>query len=113
MEATGHTYSDEWASDADGHWHACGCGAKAGEATHELEVRNAKEATETEKGYTGDKVCKICGYIAEKGKEIPAKETIPETGENDALILWVSLIGASGMLAAAALAITKKRKAHK
>jgi len=113
LEATGHTYSDEWASDADGHWHACGCGAKAGEATHELEVRNAKEATETEKGYTGDKVCKICGYIAEKGKEIPAKETIPETGENDALILWVSLIGASGMLAAAALAITKKRRAKK
>ncbi len=35
---------------------------------------NAKEATCTEVGYTGDKVCKWCGIMLEKGKEIPMKE---------------------------------------
>ncbi len=35
---------------------------------------NAKEATCTEVGYTGDKVCKWCGIVMEKGKEIPMKE---------------------------------------
>lgn len=35
---------------------------------------NAKEATCTEVGYTGDKVCKWCGTMLEKGKEIPMKE---------------------------------------
>lgn len=35
---------------------------------------NAKEATCTEVGYTGDKVCKWCGIVLEKGKEIPMKE---------------------------------------
>ena len=35
---------------------------------------NAKEATCTEVGYTGDKVCKWCGIVIEKGKEIPMKE---------------------------------------
>ena len=35
---------------------------------------NAKEATCTEVGYTGDKVCKWCGIMLEKGKEIPIKE---------------------------------------
>lgn len=35
----------------------------------ETEIRNAKEATCTEAGYTGDKVCKICGEVLEKGSE--------------------------------------------
>ncbi len=35
---------------------------------------NAKEATCTEVGYTGDKICKWCGIMLEKGKEIPMKE---------------------------------------
>ena len=36
------------------------------------ELRNAKEATCTEDGYTGDTVCKICGYTV-PGTVIPAK----------------------------------------
>ncbi len=35
------------------------------------ELKNAKEATCTEEGYTGDKVCKDCGAVLEKGKVIP------------------------------------------
>ena len=38
------------------------------------ELKDAKEATCTEVGYTGDKVCKWCGIMLEKGKEIPMKE---------------------------------------
>ena len=34
-------------------------------------VKNAKKATETAEGYTGDKVCKDCGAVVEKGKVIP------------------------------------------
>ena len=40
------------------------------------EVRNAKEATETEDGYTGDTYCKGCDAIIEKGTTIPAGRTI-------------------------------------
>ena len=44
------------------------------DAHGETELKNAKEATCTEKGYTGDKVCKDCGKVAEAGEEIPMKE---------------------------------------
>lgn len=42
--------------------------------TAAAELKDAKEATCTEVGYTGDKVCKWCGIMLEKGKEIPMKE---------------------------------------
>lgn len=35
------------------------------------EIRGAKEATETEAGYTGDKYCKDCDTLIEQGKTIP------------------------------------------
>ena len=35
------------------------------------EIRNAKEATETEAGYTGDKYCKDCDTLIEQGKTSP------------------------------------------
>lgn len=41
------------------------------------ELANVAEATCTEAGYTGDKVCKWCGEVIEKGKEIPAKGHTP------------------------------------
>lgn len=37
----------------------------------ETELKNAKEATCTAEGYTGDKVCKVCGEVLEQGKAIP------------------------------------------
>ena len=36
----------------------------------ESEVKGAKEATCTEDGYTGDKVCKVCGEILERGGHV-------------------------------------------
>ena len=38
--------------------------------THDTELKSAKEATCTKDGYTGDNVCKVCGYT-EKGQTIP------------------------------------------
>ena len=39
---------------------------------HKTELRNAKEATCTEDGYTGDEVCTTCGEIVKRGEVIPA-----------------------------------------
>ena len=38
----------------------------------QVEVINAKEATCTEDGYTGDTVCKVCGQPVQQGSVIPA-----------------------------------------
>ena len=43
---------------------------------HQTEVQNAKEATCTENGYTGDTVCTVCGETVAKG------EVIKATGHN-------------------------------
>lgn len=40
-------------------------------------LANVKEATCTEVGYTGDKVCKFCNTVMEEGKEIPMIEHTP------------------------------------
>lgn len=37
---------------------------------HSIVTKNAKKATCFATGYTGDKVCKVCGNITEKGKKI-------------------------------------------
>ena len=72
----------------------------------ETELKNAKEATCTVEGYTGDKVCKVCGLVVEKGKVtakaahnfkdgkctvckatdpnyVPTKPTVPENGDKE------------------------------
>ncbi|MCR5136746.1 MAG: hypothetical protein K6C12_06575 [Oscillospiraceae bacterium] len=41
-------------------------------AAHKPETRGAKPATPTEKGYTGDEVCTVCGETVSKGTEIPS-----------------------------------------
>jgi hypothetical protein len=38
----------------------------------ETEVRNAKQATEFEEGYTGDTHCAGCGTVLENGQTIPS-----------------------------------------
>ena len=39
---------------------------------HSIELKNAKEATCTEDGYTGDEICTVCGEIVKQGEVIPA-----------------------------------------
>ena len=110
-----HSYGADWKSDSDNHWHECSCGSIADKAAHDMETKNAKDATATEKGYTGDKVCKVCGYTV-KGKAIPVSGTTkptnptkpdgntdvtsPKTGDNSNLALWfaVLFISCSGVI---------------
>lgn len=46
--------------------------------TAAAELKGAKDATCTEKGYTGDTVCKWCDKVMKAGEEIPMKEHTPE-----------------------------------
>ena len=107
--AAGHVYGSDWKYDAENHWHECSCGDKADVEAHEVEVRNAKEAKPGEKGYTGDKVCKVCGYIVEAGKEIPAKEAendIPQTDAAGGVVGGLALV----IMLGAALVVLRCRR---
>ena len=74
-----HSWSEEWTADETHHWHKCEepyCDITEiedmdGYEEHEIELINAKEPTETEVGYSGDKVCSVCGALIEEGSEIP------------------------------------------
>ncbi len=105
-----HNYSEEWVADGDSHWHECECGAKSDEDTHSggeadcknpadceicdkpygnvdegnhtgnTEIRNDKEATTEEHGYTGDTYCKDCDELLEEGEDVPQ---INDDGSSD------------------------------
>lgn len=73
--SVGHVHSPDaaWSSNADGHWHACsGCADKLDYEVHTPKTVNAKAATCTEDGYTGDTVCSVCGYEISQGEAVPA-----------------------------------------
>ena len=117
-----HTYGTDCKSDKDSHWHECTCGDKKDTAAHTPKTVNGKEATTTEKGYTGDTVCGICGYEIAKGEDIPAKvtptepddnkPTSPETGDSSNMVLWFSLLILSALCLVGASVIGKKSKVN-
>lgn len=95
----------------------CGvCGAEYGDfLPHELTETEAKEATCSEEGYTGDKACAVCGETLEKGEVIPklahdyrdGKCTVcgaadpdysesPQTGDYGNILPWIALLFAAG-----------------
>ena len=47
-------------------WHPCCVGE------HKFELTGKKEPNCTDKGYTGDTACSVCGIVSAKGEEIPA-----------------------------------------
>lgn len=59
--AHAHQYSDQWSSDAAGHWHECQCGEKSDLSAHQFQWVIDREATATK---TGEKhqECTTCGY---------------------------------------------------
>ena len=86
---------------------------------HDTELVDAKDATCTEDGYTGDEVCKICQAVVKQGEVIPAlghdykdgkcsrcgaeepttpvEPGKPATGDSSTLVLWLALLAVSGM----------------
>lgn len=107
---------------------------------HSTVVKNAKGATCTEPGYTGDKVCTVCGETVKTGEVIPAaghsykdgKCTVcgaadpnansggntgnngtdsPNTADEAAMGLWLSLMTVAAL--AGAVLVLGKRFRHK
>ena len=114
-----HSYSEEWSSDENNHWHACECGAKADTAAHTYgEWSVTKEATETETG-SKERTCTVCAYVQteaipaagtgeptdstdptdssdSQGQQDPSGDTgSPQTGDSSNMMLWISLMLAS------------------
>ncbi|MDO4573001.1 MAG: leucine-rich repeat domain-containing protein, partial [Clostridia bacterium] len=112
-ELAAHSHSSDWSSDAADHWHECSvCNDKADLAAHSETTVGAKAATASQKGYTGDTVCSVCGYEIAKGKDIPLKsDSSPATGDESGAALWLTLLLASSAGLAAAGYRGRKRKA--
>ena len=53
----------------------------ANHAEYGTEIKNKKEATEIEDGYTGDKVCSACGAVVEAGTVIPKLDHVYAPGD--------------------------------
>lgn len=80
--ALGHDIQENYSSDETHHWHACSrCDARIDEEEHKFTLENQKEPTHTDPGYTGDRVCAICGRKIEG-------ETIQPTGHDTAIAKW-------------------------
>ena len=109
---------------------------QAAVSAHTLTTTDAKEATCTEEGYTGDIVCAVCGTVIEKGESIaktahqykdgqctacgktdpsyePEKQDqdmdSPKTGDANNLVPWIALLLLSGTGLTATAACCRKR----
>ena len=123
-----HSYSSDWKSDSINHWHECSCGVKDDVAAHSFKWVVDKEATATKKGSKHEE-CKFCGY-QRPAVEIPvtgsttkptdptesnpntgALDDVPQTGDNNNMILWIVLLLTSG-LGVTITVVYSKRKKH-
>ena len=113
----------------------CGVTVKKGEVIpatgHDTQLVGAKPATCTQDGYTGDEVCKTCGETVTKGEVVkatghhykdgkctdcgekdpnyqPAQPGV-KTGDASSVTLWVMLLTVSALLAAAVVALPRRK----
>ena len=104
------------------HWNECGCGDVQNKEAHQYgEWTVTKEATETE---TGEKehTCTVCGYTqTAEIEKLPAAETnpdtgtgtdtqSPQTGDNNNIVLWFSLMLVAGAALTGTAVYTHKKK---
>ena len=66
LEATGHTYSELWSSNSDGHWHDATCGHQeiTGFEAHSYGEWSETPATSSEAG-SKTRTCSVCEYVDE------------------------------------------------
>ena len=123
----GHDYGDSengdsYKSDAENHWKECVCGYVTDKSAHTFsEWSVIKAATETEKG-SKEKTCSVCGYkVTEDIPVLPVENNTdnneaenptdkpvtavhqtdrvesPETGADNNLAMYITLLGISGI----------------
>ena len=127
----GHDYDTEWSQDETHHWYVC----KRCQDIAELEAHTAsgwitdKAATAKADGEK-HKECTVCGYLLETDT-IPAtgsktkpgkkdntksstktriKTNAPKTGDDSTLLLWMALLGVSGVGVTGVVRYGRKRK---
>lgn len=89
IPAMGHEFAEAWLKDIQGHWHVCSCGTASEKETHSQMLVGYVAATEDQPGYSGDKVCSVCGYELEKGQQLPV---LQQAAPSDySWILWAAL----------------------
>ena len=113
IPATGvHTGDGKWYTDSTYHWHKCSaCGVELDKGAHQLRLVNYKRPTLFSKGYTGDKVCIVCGYVAHKGQYFTSTSS-PITGDDSNLLLWGGLLvlATAGIGSVAVYTVKRKKK---
>jgi len=70
-----HEFSDEWKSNADGHWRECSCGEVSEEGSHVLTWTVVKEASRRATGEEEGR-CSVCGYT--EIRQFEFEEKAPE-----------------------------------
>lgn len=79
---TDHSFSSQWSTDDENHWHACVNGdAIADKEAHNFAWVTDKEATASEKGSKHEE-CTVCGY-SKAAVEIPALGQSDEGGSDN------------------------------
>ncbi len=82
-----HWFAGDWLSSEKGHWQVCqntGCTQTGAVEEHipAEELANVVPATASQTGYTGDTVCKVCGWILARGHVIDKLSPSITQGEN-------------------------------
>ena len=113
IPATGtHTGDGKWYADSANHWHKCSvCGQELDKGVHQLRLVNYKRPSIFSKGYTGDRVCSVCGYVAQKGHYFTSTSS-PITGDESNLLPWGGLLilATAGIGGLAVYALKRKKK---
>ena len=123
----GHAWASVWSKETDNHWKECSrCHEKKDEAAHDFKWVVDREATATKKGSKHEE-CKVCSYN-KAAVEIPATGSTtkptdptqtnpspgaesPKTGDNNNLMMWISLLFISGGILTGVM-VFDKRKRH-
>ena len=87
-----HDFSEEWNSDAEGHWHKCkNCDATDEKVAHEMQYINAPESNKH------SSECKVCGYESELTDHAwdEGAVTVPATLYNDGERTFTCACGAT------------------
>ena len=74
-----HSFSNDWKTDNQKHWHECVCGTKSDEINHSEVIDEAISPSCTETGITEGKHCSICNEV------LIAQETIAALGHKEVI----------------------------